>query len=170
MLCPQCQQGVQNEELAAGACPWCGFPCDEFHRRVSLIQLVLGALFASTLIYGVIVAVLELTVRYQPPGLGDAEFVLGMALMGATAGLAVASIMFDRRARGRETIETHQRMVIILGAIAEAPAIFGLVMYLLAGSLQWMVLFLLVSWALMIRLGTRLPHVLRGMRDCLRAQ
>lgn len=168
MLCPQCQQGVQTEELAAGACPYCGFPCGEFNRRVSQIQLILGALFASTLIYGIIVAVLELVVGYEAPGLGDKEFIFGMALMGASVGILGASIMFERRTSGRKTLAVYRQTVLILGAIAEAPAIFGLLMYLLAGSLQWMVLFLVVSWALMIRLGMKLPEVLRGMTECLR--
>lgn len=168
MLCPQCRQGVRTEELRVGACPYCGFPCAEFHRRVGHIQLILAALFGSTLIYGIIVAVLELSVGYRAPGLGDAEFVIGMALMGATAGIVGASIMFERRTRGAATLETWQQTVLILGAIAEAPAVFGLAMYLLAGSLQWMVLFLMVSWALLIRLGMQLPRILRGMTDCLR--
>ncbi len=168
MLCPQCQQGVQPDELAADACPYCGFPCAEFNRRVSQIQLILGALFASTLVYGIIVAVLELVVGYEAPGLGDGEFILGMALMGASAGIVGASIMFERRTGGQKTLETYRQTMLILGAIAEAPAIFGLVMFLLSGSLQWMVLFLGVSWALMIRLGMKLPEVLRGMMECLR--
>jgi hypothetical protein len=170
MLCPQCQQGVQKRELAAGACPYCGFPCEDFSRRVTHIQAILAALFGSTLIYGIIVAVLELYTGYEPPGLGDTEFILGMALMGLTAGVVAASIMFERRTRGAETLATWQQMTIILGAIAEAPAVFGLVMYLLTGSLPWMVLFLAVSWALMIRLGLQLPRILRGMTDCLRTE
>jgi len=170
MLCPQCQQGVQNEELRRGACPYCGFACEEFQGRVNQIQLILGALFVSTLIYGIIVAVMELYVGYEAPGLGNAEFILGMALMGASGGILGASILFERRARGAETIDTYQQTVLILGAIAEAPAVFGLLMYLLAGSLQWMVLFLVVSWALMIRLGMKLPIILRGMTECLRTQ
>lgn len=170
MLCPQCQQGVQNLELAAGACPYCGFPCEEFQRRVNLIQAILAALFGSTLIYGIVVAVLELYVGYNAPGLGDNEFILGMALMGLSAGIVAASIMFERRTRGAETLEIYQQTIIILGAIAEAPAVFGLVMYLVAGSLPWMVLFLLVSWALLIRLGLKLPVILRGVTDCLRTQ
>jgi len=170
MLCPQCRQGVQTEELRAGACPYCGFPCEEFHRRVGHIQLILAALFGSTLIYGIIVAVLELSVGYRAPELGDAEFVIGMALMGATAGIVGASIMFERRTQGAKTLETWQQTALILGAIAEAPAVFGLVMYLLAGSLQWLVLFLMVSWALLVRLGMQLPRILRGMTDCLRTE
>lgn len=170
MLCPQCQQGVQNDELAAGACPYCGFACAQFQRAVRQIQLVLGALFISTLIYGIIVAVMELYTGYEAPGLGDAEFILGMALMGASGGLLGASMLFERRVRGAETLQRYQQTVLILGAIAEAPAVFGLLMYLLAGSLQWMVLFLIVSWALMIRLGLKLPVILRGMTECLRTE
>ena len=170
MLCPQCQQGVQDQELTTGACPYCGFPCKEFHRRVGQVQFILGAMLVSTVVYAIIVAVLELSVGYQAPGLGGGELVLGMALLGASAGIVVASIAFERRTRGAETLEIYQQTMLILGAIAEAPAIFGLVMYLLTGSLQWMVLFLAVSWALLVRLGLKLPEVLRGMTDCLRKE
>jgi F0F1-type ATP synthase membrane subunit c/vacuolar-type H+-ATPase subunit K len=170
MLCPQCQQGVQDAELAAGACPYCGFACEEFQKRVNMIQIILAALFGSTLIYGVIVAVLELYAGYEAPGLGGNEMILGMALVGCSAGIVAASFMFERRTRGAETLRTWQQTTIILGAIAEAPAIFGLIMYLIAGSLPWMVLFLGISWALMIRLGLKLPLILRGMTDCLRTE
>ncbi|MFW5866833.1 MAG: hypothetical protein ACOCX2_03390 [Armatimonadota bacterium] len=170
MLCPQCQQGVQNEELAAGACPYCGFECAQFEAAVRKIQMVLAALFGSTLIYGVIVAVLELYVGYEASGLGANELILGMALVGMSAGIVAASVMFERRVRGAETLATWEQTVLILGAIAEAPAVFGLVMYLLTGSLPWMVLFLALSWALLIRLGLKLPRILRGMTDCLRTE
>lgn len=168
MLCPQCQQGVQTEELEEGKCPYCHFPCAELHRRVNYVQIILAALFGSTLIYGVVVVLLELRYDYRAPGLGDSEFIVGMALMGATAGLLAASLLFERRAQDVATLGTYTRMIILLGVIAEAPAIFGLVMYLLSGSLQWMVLFLVVCWAMIIRLGLRLPTILHGMADCLR--
>ena len=168
MLCPQCQQGVQTRELRGGACPYCGFPCEELDRRVSHIQVILAALFASTLIYGIIVAVLELYVGYEAPNAGRSDVVFGTALMGAAAGIFVASLVFERRTRAAMTIERWQQTMIILGAIAEMPAIFGLLMYLLFGSLQWMVIFLGVSWVLMIRLGMKLPAALRGIAECLR--
>jgi len=170
MLCPQCQQGVQKQELAAGACPYCGFDCEQFEAALRKIQMVLAALFGSTLIYGILVAVMELYVGYEAPGIGDAELILGMALVGMSGGILAASIMFERRTQGAETLATWEQTVIILGAIAEAPAVFGLVMYLLAGSLPWMVLFLGISWGLLIRLGLKLPVILRGMTDCLRTE
>lgn len=168
MLCPQCQQSVQRDELVEGKCPYCAFPCGEFNRRLNTVQVILAAIFGSTLIYGIVVAVLELHVGYQAPGLGQNEAVVGMALMGASLGVVVASIMFERRALEAQTLEAYTRLAIILGAIAEAPAVFGLVMYLLAGSMVWLVSFLAVSWALFLRLGLRLPTILRGMAECLR--
>ncbi|MEA3402733.1 MAG: hypothetical protein U9R79_15950 [Armatimonadota bacterium] len=170
MLCPQCHQGVQQQELEDGKCPYCGFPCHEFSRRVTQIQIILGAIFASTLVYGILVAVLELYTGYRGPGLGDSELVLGMALIGASAGIFAASAMFERRALELETTVSYVRIAIVLGAIAEVPAVFGLVMYLLTGSLPWLVLFLAASWALFIRLGLRLPVILRGIADCLRTE
>ncbi len=170
MLCPQCQQGVQTEELDAGACPYCGFPCRELDRRVNQVQLILAALFLSTLAFGIVVLLLEMWVDWQPTGLGDHEFIVGMALMGASVGIIAASIRFERRLQEQESIDTYSHMVRILGLIAEIPAIFGLVMYLLTGNLPWMVVFLLVCWIMLIRLGTRLPVILHGITDCLRTE
>ena len=170
MLCPQCQQGVQTEELEAGRCPYCGFPCAELHRQVNYVQLILAVLFGTTLLYGILVVVLELVYDYRAPGLGDHEFTLGMALLGATAGVFIASVMFERRATEPGKLGRYTRIFLVLGAVAELPAFFGLVMYLLTGSLQWMVLFLLICWALLIRLGLRLPQLLQGITDCLRTE
>ncbi len=166
MRCPQCRQEVQ--ELRGEACPYCGFPCAEFDRRVRVIQVILFALFMSTLLYGVLVAILEMVVRYRPAGLGEVEHVVGGAMLGAAAGVFLASLAFERRALEAATLDSYAHTVIILAAIAELPAVFGLVMYLLAGSLPWMVVFLAASWVLFLRLGTRLPLVLRGITDCLR--
>ena len=167
MLCPQCQQGVP--ELRGEACPYCGFPCAEFDRRVRVIQIMLFALFASTLIYGGLVAFLELATRYQPLGLGESEPIVGTAFLIVAAVAFLASLAFERNALEHGTLDSYARTVIILAAIAELPAMFGLVMYLLAGSLPWMVVFLAASWVLFLRLGTRLPWILRGITDCLRA-
>lgn len=168
MLCPQCQQGVQTRELDEGRCPYCRFPCAELHRRVNHVQMILGAIFISTLVYGVVVVMLELWRGYEAPGLGEAETVIGMALIGASAGLLMASILFERRVGDDASLDNYSQMLVILGAIAEVPAVFGLLMYLLAGSIQWMVIFLVLCWAMLIRLGLRLPKILHGMTDCLR--
>ncbi len=166
MLCPQCRQEVH--EFRGGACPYCGFPCVEFDRRVRVIQVILFALFASTLLYGGLVAILELVVRYRAPDLGEVEQIAGTGLLLIAAVAFMVSLAFERSALTHGTLESYTRAVVILAAIAELPAVFGLVMYLLAGSLPWMVAFLAASWVLFIRLGTRLPGVLRGITDCLR--
>lgn len=169
MLCPQCQQGVQVTELRGGVCPYCGFPCAELERRVRVIQVLLGAFFVSTLAYGAVAAVLELVVGYRAPGLGGAsEQTLGIALLGASAGVFVVSLQLEQRALAAPTLLGYQRLVVLLAAMAEVPALCGIVMYLLAGSLPWMVAFLAVSWALLIRLGLHLPRILHGITDCLR--
>ncbi len=166
MRCPQCQQEVR--ELREGACPYCGFPCGEFHRRVTQIQVILFALFASTLLYGIIAAILELVVGYRAPGPATMEPMLGGVLTGVTAAMFVVSLAFERRALEKATLDSYTRTVVILGAMAEVPAVLGLVMFLVIGSLPWMVAFLAVSWALFIRLGLKLPHILRGITECLR--
>lgn len=166
MRCPQCQQEVG--ELRGEACPYCGFLCGEFHRRVTQIQVVLFALFASTLLYGSIAAVLELVADYQAPVPVTMEPTLGTALAGVTAAVFVISLVFEGRGLEQATLDAYTRTVIILGAMAEVPAILGLVMFLVIGSLPWMVGFMAVSWALFIRLGLKLPQILRGITECLR--
>jgi len=169
MLCPQCQQGVRSHELRGGVCPYCGFPCEELERRVRTIQVLLSAFFASTLIYGALAAFLELVAGYRAPGLGGlSEQTLGIALLGASAAVFVGSLWLEGRALQTPSLEGYQRLVLLLAAMAEIPAICGLMMYLLAGSLPWMVAFLAVSWALLIRLGLHLPRILHGITDCLR--
>lgn len=169
MLCPQCQQGVQARELRGGVCPYCGFPCAELERRVRVIQVLLSAFFLSTLIYGAVAAFLELVVGYQAPGLGGlSEQTLGIVLLGASAGVLVLSLQLEQRALATPSLEGYVRLAVLLAAMAEVPALFGFAMYLLAGSLPWMVGFLAISWALLIRLGLHLPRILHGITDCLR--
>ncbi|MGD9498442.1 MAG: hypothetical protein AB7Y46_19265 [Armatimonadota bacterium] len=155
-------------ELRAGACPYCGFPCGEFSHRLRTIQVILFAFFASTLVYGLVVAVLELARGYAPPLAGPAPAALGGTLLGASLGVFIASLLFERRAAEVGTVTSHTQRVIILAAMAEVPAVFGLVMYLLTGSLQWLVAFLALSWLLFVRLGLQLARILRGIAQSLR--
>lgn len=169
MLCPQCQQGVQVTELKGGVCPYCGFPCAELERRVRAIQVLLGAFLVSTLAYGGVAAFLELV---RGPLATDAARcsgqTLGIALLGGTIGVFLVGLSRERRALARASLEGYQHLVLVLTATAEVPAICGLMMYLLAGSLPGMVAFLAVSWALLIRLGLHLPRILHGITECLR--
>lgn len=169
MLCPQCQQGVQGAELRDGACPYCGFPCATLERRVRVIQVMISAFFASTLVYGALAGFLELVVGYQAPGVaGLSEGTLGLILLGSSVAILLVSVNLEGRALRADSVPGYVRTVMLLAAMAEIPAICGIVMYLVTGSLPWMVGFLAASWALLIRLGLHLPRILQGMADCLR--
>ena len=165
MICPRCQQGVQ--QLSDGLCPYCQYPCGEFHRKVTAVQMVLGAIFASTLVYGAVVAILELAVEYTPPGDGLPEHVLGTALLVASV---MPALVLWRLAAGSLSAgdpDQMQRGLIMMAAGAETPAVCGLVAYLVAGSLMWFVILLGVSWLLFLRLGMSLPEYLNTMRDAI---
>ena len=166
MLCPQCQQGAQD--LAGDACPHCGFPCAEFTRRVRHVQVVLTAIFACTLVFAAIVAFLELYTDYRPAASARHTQLMAWMLVGVVVVEFVVALFLERRYLQQHTLDAYARAITVLGALAQAPAIFGLLLYLLSGSIQWMVIFLAISWAEFLWLGSRLPRILRGITDCLR--
>lgn len=167
MICPRCQQAV--EHLSEGLCPYCKYPCAQFHRKVTTVQVVLGAIFASTLVYGAVVAILELAVDYRPPGTGVSEHLLGVALL-VLSGTPVTLVwvVASRRA-GSGDPDQMQTGLIMMAAAAETPAVCGLVAYLVVGSLMWFVIMLGVSWLLFLRLGMSLPEYLNTIKDAISA-
>ena len=165
MICPRCQQGVQ--ELSDGLCPYCGYPCEQFHRKVTAVQVILAAIFASTFAYGIIVGVLELAVDYTPPAADLPEHVLGGALLAASI---MPVLVLWRLAEGMAADgdpEQMLRSLILMAAAAETPAVSGLAAYLIAGSLIWFAILLGASWALFLRLGMGLPEYLNRLRDSI---
>lgn len=166
MICPRCQQ--QAEGLAdEGRCPYCQYPLADYHRQITMVQVVLGVLFSSTLAYGVVVAVMELVVEYTPPAGDISANVLGGALIAAS--LMPVALLRNAARRKTESGDSAamKRGLMMMAAAAEAPAVSGLAVYFVTGSLMWFAILLGVSWLLFLRLGMDLPQYLNTIRDTL---
>ena len=169
MTCPGCAQQF-DQPGEQGQCPFCGYPCAAYQRYVTITQIIVGAVFASTLIYAGIVAAIELTEALPLPGPTVEETPLGVALLLASVVVLAVSVVVERAMLEKREPMAVQRAAIVLAAVAEAPAVFGLALYLLSGSIQWFVAFIAVSWAFFLRLGLRLPAYLHQISQELKAQ
>ena len=136
MNCPACRQPSKaqwNED-----CPLCGFPTAQVRRQVIPIYIITGTIFLSTLIYGALVYVMSTNAMIEPQPVGDVVFY---ALGGAVVPVAVAMAFVKR--------------IIAKAALAEVPAVYGLVAYFLTGDIAKFVIFLGISWVLFIWLSTQ---------------
>ena len=93
--------------------------------------------------------------------------IFGATLLLLSYVLFIASLRFERAALARQDPPSLRQAVIVLAAMAEVPAIWGLLMYLLFGSIQWLVVGMVISWALFFRLGVRLPVYLHHISQHL---
>ena len=166
MKCPRCQQHMERMP-ESGICPYCSYPCAEYHRRITVIQVVVGALFLSTLLYGGLAGFLELIGGFQPMAPDLPETVLAVTLLAVTVAALMASGFMERAALAESSPAAVLQAALVLGAAAEVPAMAGLVMCLLTGSLAWMAAFIGASWALFLRLGLRLPLYLQRISEHL---
>ncbi len=163
MICPRCQQSVM--QLSEGLCPYCGYPYAEFRRRIVVVQALVGAIFASTLIYGAVVAVLELAAHYRPHLAGVPEHLLGAVLLLAAVGPVLVLWKVGGELLASGGVQQAQRGLVLMAAGSELPAVNGLLAYLLSGSVMWFALLLGVSWLCFLRLGLALPAYLSSLRD-----
>ena len=166
MICPRCQQ--QAEKLAdEGRCPYCRYPVADYQRQITTVQVILGAIFTSTLVYGVLVAVMELVVEYTPPAGDISANVLGGALLVAS----LIPLVLLRKLAGQKTESgdstAMKRGLMMKAAAAEAPAVCGLAVYFVTGSVMWFAILLGASWLLFLRLGMDLPRYLNTIKDAL---
>jgi hypothetical protein len=159
MHCPRCQQTTtydQNGRL----CVLCGFPLREAQRRMNLIYLLTSALFGSTLLYGIVVYVLETMVKLPPPP--ALPVVLPYVLLVVAVLCFGLGVSFGRRGLERATTPIAlQRTLIIELALFEAIALLGLGLYLLTHSLLWFTTFLGLSWLAFLWVGSQSPQLAR---------
>ena len=167
MTCPGCAQQFEQPG-EQGQCPYCGYPCAAYQRYVTITQVIVGVVFASTLVYGGLVAFLELVVQYRPVSYPTSERIFGGALLLLSFVLLIVSLRFERAGLAKGDAPSLQRGVTMLAALAEVPAMWGLLIYLLFGSMQWLVVGMAISWALFFRLGVRLPVYLHRISQELR--
>ncbi len=137
MNCPACGQPSKaqwNED-----CPLCGFPMGQVRRQIIPIYIITGSIFLSTLIYGALVYVMSTNAMIEPQPVGEVVFY---ALGGAVVPVVIAMAFVKR--------------IIAKAALAEVPAVYGLVAYFLTGDTAKFAIFLGISWGLFIWLSTQI--------------
>ena len=153
MRCPTCKQ-----EIAApttdNCCPLCGASIGPVRQRVTLLYVVSGSIFASVLIYGAIVAIMESTGFASGAGAPDAiKYVfLGIALC-----MYVPIGFVERQLLARETAQAVWSAAIVVAALCESIAILGLVLYFLGEGVKWFSIFLGLSLVSFVYLASRMP-------------
>lgn len=159
MNCPRCHQTTTYDQTGR-CCVLCGFPLGEAQRRMTRIYLLTSVLFGSTLLYGIVVYVLETMVKLPPaPALPAA---LPYALLVVAVLCFGLGVSFGRRGLERATTPNAlQRALIIELAFFEAIALLGLLLYLLTHSLLWFTTFLGLSWLAFLWVGTQSPQLAR---------
>ncbi len=109
-----------------------------------------------------------LVVQYRPAYDPASDKIFGAALLLLSLVLLIVSLRFEQGALAKQDPPSLRQAVILVAALAEVPAIWGLLMYLLFGSIQWLVVGMTLSWALFFRLGTRLPLYLHRISQHLK--
>jgi hypothetical protein len=155
MNCPGCGAPLAGADPTA-PCPACGFPVGMLKMTLMRLYVVTGAMFISVLMYALVVALL------RPEGAAQMDGDLVQAA--PWVALGVAALLFVIMLRWAEPPpeldpQAASRQVVIQAALAEVPAVLGLVAYLLTGRTQDFVLPLVGSVLLFATLATRVPKV-----------
>lgn len=158
MICPACGQKV-DKPGPGGSCPSCGASHAAGRREALFLYLLTGAFFASLLIYGVLVVVMESVAERGEPAFPQLRFILAAISVVALISLVAVERFF----LPRETVEAVRTCAILQAALAESVAIYGLALYLTGEDIQWFVLHLGLSVAGFIYLATRVPQYARLM-------
>ena len=150
MNCPAC--GQPSKAQWNQDCPLCGFPLVEVNRRVFPIYIVTGAVFLSTVIYAGLVYIMSTTTAIRPNPAGDIVFY-ALAAMVVPVAIAMAVV----------------KHIIAKAALAEGPAVYGIVAYFLTGDVAKFVILLGISWVLFIWLSTQIvDHVAQIQREAVK--
>jgi len=149
--CPKCKQPTTlNPE---GNCILCGFCVQKVQRMTLRLYVIMAAVSAATVIYGIIVFAME---QSGPPAGGAPEgivygFIGLAAIIGFFTIFGVAPLLRDKP--GSAAVFTT---LLLQAALAESIAIMGLVLYFVLASIQWFVIFLAVSWFVFTIIGIKL--------------
>ncbi len=160
MTCPGCGRTASGSEPPA-RCPTCGFPVGQLRMVLLRLYMVTGAFFLSVLVYAAVVALV------RPEGAAQVEGDLVQAA--PYVALGVAGALFVGMMRWAQVAEelTPQaaaQQVVIQAAMAEGPAVLGLVAYFLTGRTQDFVIPLAGSLVLFATLATRMPRIGMAIR------
>jgi F0F1-type ATP synthase membrane subunit c/vacuolar-type H+-ATPase subunit K len=163
MDCPKCHQPTSYDETGH-RCALCGFDLVPLRMSLVVVYSTTFALFLSTLIYAGLVFGFELQGWSAKPAAAlSPVLVYGLLVVSVLIFGIGASI--GRRFASASTMRQVQRLFLIQMALAEAIAIYGLLLYILGHSLQWFVTFLGLSWLAFLHFGSRLPVVVRRLGE-----
>lgn len=155
MTCPGCgSQVIVGDPLAV--CTECGYPLGKLRLALAQIYVLSLALFMSVVIYGVVVALVR-------PG-GSAQIAGEVVQAAPYVALAIAALMFILMLRWGEvpaemSPQAAVQQVVVHAAMAEVPAVLGLVAYFLTGKTQDFVIPLIGALVLFATLATRVPKL-----------
>lgn len=124
---------------------------EDLRRTHRDTAIVCGAMVASVLIYAVVVEVLR--TRLPPGGVGVNSDVLRYVfyLLAGVQGLAIPFARRAAEAGVRGNVPARLRTgALVAASLAEAPAVLGLVLFLLAGRRQDF--YALAGWSLLLHL------------------
>lgn len=156
MTCPKCAQSV-GQPTAEGACPLCGFNLAPFRARLMTLYALTTAFFMSTLAYcGVVYVLSAHPLPHQAQG--SQEIMTYTLLVLAVLVFGVA-IKVGQRLPLTTSMNQLQRLFIVKMALIESIAIYGLLLYLLFGSMQWFAVFLGLSLLGFMQTGSQMPSV-----------
>jgi hypothetical protein len=163
MTCPGCGSQVTMGSPMA-VCASCGFPIGRLRMALAQTYVITFALFMSIVTYGVIVALVH-------PG-GSAQIEGDVVQAAPYVALAVAAGLFILMLRwgevpGEMAPQAAVQQVVLHAALAEVPAVLGLVAYFLTGKTQDFVIPLVGSLVLFATLATRVPKIGMAIRRYL---
>jgi hypothetical protein len=167
MTCPACGCAVPAG-AQGGNCPACNFPAGALQAATLRLYVVTGALFVSVLVYAVLAAVL--TRQGGPVQVaGYAARSFQYAAWAISAVLLVVLLRWPAVPNALSP-EAGLRQAIVPAALAETPAVLGLVATLMSGRLSDFVILLAVSLIMFVMVAGRIPKVAHAMREFMLAQ
>ena len=163
MVCPKCRQPT-SYDTTGRHCALCGFDLLPLQRRVRFLHIFSFGMFASTLVYAGLVYFLEIhsphaKVTSLQPVLSYAFLVMSVLSFG------FATNVLGRRLQAAGSTGQVQTLFITRLALVESICIYGLVLYLMGGALEWFVTFLGLCLLAFAIVGSRLPMVVRKLEE-----
>lgn len=169
MDCPECHQAVPP---VAGStlCPLCGFNLGLVYRRLRGIYVISFGFFASTLVYGALVWLLEQQNGFRAPA---TELPAGLAyafLVVAVIAFGLATHILRRRVAMSRDAARLQSLMLVRLALAEAIVIFGLLLYFVGRSVEWFVVFMGLGFLAFVLIATSMPQVAQRIGELVVAE
>ncbi len=149
--CPKCHQPTAMTD--EGNCMLCGFNVRYVQRMTLRLYIVVTAVSLATLIYGVIVFAVE---QIAPPDVTDPGIIPYVLLIASLVLGAMAVFGVKPMLRKRTGSMVVFRQLLLQAVFAESIAIMGLLLYFIAGSIQWFTIFLGISWLVFTVIGLKL--------------